>query len=160
MAMIAQGIDSRLVLANAQSLGDAIALGLTPQRVLAAIGGVMGLVALLLASMGIYGVTAYTVALRRREFAIRLALGAPRARVVRMAFRQGMWLVAVGLAIGLTIAISTGQVLSGFFFGLPATHIPTLLGTIVLFVAIGVMASIVPATQAVGDGWRAALQED
>jgi predicted permease len=160
MAMIAQGIDPRLVLANAQSLGDAIALGLTPQRVLAAIGGVMGLFALLLASMGIYGVTAYTVALRRREFAIRLALGAPRARVVRMALRQGMWLVAVGLAIGLTIAISTGQALSGFFFGLPATHIPTVLGTIVLFVAIGVMASIVPATQAVGDGWRAALQED
>jgi predicted lysophospholipase L1 biosynthesis ABC-type transport system permease subunit len=104
----------------------------------------MGLVALLLASMGIYGVTAYTVALRRREFAIRLALGAPRARVVRMAFRQSMWLVAFGLAIGLTTAIGAGQALAVFFFGLPATHIPTLLGTIVLFVGIGVMASIVP----------------
>ena len=103
-----------------------IALGLTPQRVLATISGVMGLVALLLASMGIYGVTAYTVALRRREFAIRLALGAPRARVVQMVFRQGTWLVAVGLGIGLALAIGVGQVLSVFFYGLPATHVPTL----------------------------------
>ena len=114
----------------------------------------MGLVALLLASMGIYGVTAYTVALRRREFAIRLALGAPRARVVRMVFRQGTWLVAVGLGIGLALAIGAGHVLSVFFYGLPAAHVPTLLGTVVLFVAIGAAASVVPAGQAVRDGWR------
>ena len=75
----------------------------------------MGLVAVLLASIGIYGVTAYTVALRRREFAIRLALGAPRARVVRMVFGQGTWLVAVGLGIGLALAMGVGQVLSVFF---------------------------------------------
>jgi ABC-type antimicrobial peptide transport system permease subunit len=75
MAAIVQDIDQRLVLARTESLADAIELGLTPQRILATISGVMGLVALLLASMGIYGVTAYTVALRRREFAIRLALG-------------------------------------------------------------------------------------
>ena len=119
MATAVQDIDQRLVLARAESLADSIALGLTPQRILATICGVMGLVALLLASMGIYGVTAYTVALRRREFAIRLALGAPRARVVRMVFRQGTWLVAIGLGIGLALAIGVGQVLSVFFYGLP-----------------------------------------
>jgi len=160
MATIVQGIDPRLVLENPQSLADAIALGLTPQRVLATICGIMGLVALLLASMGIYGVTAYTVALRRREFAIRLALGAPRARVVRMVFRHGTWLMAIGLGVGLTLAIGAGQVLSVFFYGLPAAHVPTLLGTAVLFLFIGVTASVVPAAQAVRDGWRGALQED
>ena len=160
MATMVQDIDPRLVLARAESLADAIALGLTPQRMLATISGVMGLVALLLASMGIYGVTAYTVALRRREFAIRLALGAPRARVVRMVFRQGTWLVAVGLGIGLALAIGVGQVLSVFFYGLPATHVPTLLGTVALFLAIGAAASVVPAGQAVREGWRRALQED
>ena len=160
MATLVQDIDQRLVLASAQSLADAIALGLTPQRVLATICGVMGLVALLLASMGIYGVTAYTVALRRRELAIRLALGAPRARVVRMVFRQGTWLVAIGLGIGLALAIGAGQVLSVFFYGLPAAHVPTLLGTVVLFLAIGAAASVVPAGQAVGEGWRRALHED
>jgi predicted permease len=160
MATLVQDIDQRLVLSRTESLADAIALGLAPQRILAAISGAMGLVALLLASMGIYGVTAYTVALRRREFAIRLALGAPRARVVRMVFRQGTWLVAVGLGVGLALAIGAGQVLSVFFYGLPAAHVPTLLGTVALFLAIGATASVVPAGQAVREGWRRALQED
>lgn len=160
MATIVQNVDQRLVLTRTESLADAIALGLTPQRVLATIGGAMGLVAVLLASMGIYGVTAYTVALRRREFAIRLALGAPRGRIVRMVFRQGTWLVAIGLGVGLTLASGAEQVLSAFFYGLPAAHVPTFLGTVALFLFIGAAASIVPAGQAVRDGWRRALQED
>ena len=65
MATLVQTIDPRLVLARTESLADAIALGLTPQRVVATVSGVMGLVALLLTSMGIYGVTAYAVTLRR-----------------------------------------------------------------------------------------------
>ncbi len=160
MAIAVQDVDQRLVLARTESLVDSIALGLTPQRILATIGGVMGLVALLLASMGIYGVTAYTVALRRREFAIRLALGSPRARVVQMVFRQSTWLVAVGLGIGLAVAIGVGQVLSAFLYGLPAAHVPTLLGTVTLFLAVGATASVVPAGQAVREGWRRALQEE
>jgi predicted permease len=160
MATVLQEIDKRLVLSRTESLADAVALGLTPQRILAAISGAMGLVALLLASMGIYGVTAYSVALRRREFAIRLALGAPPARVIRMVFRQGSWLVAIGLGIGLALAIGAGQVLSVFFYGLPAAHVPTLLGTVALFIAIGAAASVVPAGHAVREGWRGALQED
>jgi predicted permease len=160
MAALVQDIDRRVVLVNAQSLEDAIALGLTPQRILATICGVMGLIAVLLASMGIYGVTAYTVALRRRELAIRLALGAPRGRVIGMVCTQGTWLVALGLAIGVTLAIGAGQVLSVFFYGLPAAHLPTLLGTVALFLAIGAAASGVPARQAVGRDWRRSLQED
>jgi hypothetical protein len=159
MAAAVQEIDQRLVLAHAESLSDAIALGMTPQRVLATISGVMGVVALLLASMGIYGVTAYAVALRRREFAIRLALGAPRARVVQMVIRQSAWLAALGLGVGLALAIGAGQVLSVFFYGLPATHLPTLVGTVVLFVFIVATASVVPAGRAVREGWRQALQE-
>ena len=99
IATVVQQVDQRMVLAHTESLADAIALGLTPQRVLATISGVMGLVALLLTSMGLYGVTAYAVTLRRREFAIRLALGAPRARVVRMVCRQSTVLVAAGCAL-------------------------------------------------------------
>lgn len=160
LATLVQDIDQRLVLARTESLAESIALGLTPQRVLATVSGAMGLLALLLASMGIYGVTAYTVALRRREFAIRLALGAPRARIIQMAFRHGAWLLAVGLATGLALAMGVGQVLSAFLYGLPAAHVPSLLGTITLFVAIGSAASLVPAGQAVREGWRRALQED
>lgn len=160
MATVAQQVDPRLVFARTESLTDAVSLGLTPQRVLASISGSMGLVALLLTSMGIYGVTAYSVALRRREFAIRLALGAPRTRVVRMVIGQSLGLVAAGLVVGLTLALGAGQVLSVFFYGLPAVHGPTLVGTMLLFAVIAAVASLTPAGQAIGDGWRRALQED
>jgi predicted permease len=160
MSGVVQQLDRRLVLARGESLADAISLGLTPQRVLAAIGGVMGLVTLLLASMGIYGVTAYTVALRRREFAIRLALGAPRARVVRMVLWQSVGLVAAGLGVGLVLAMGVGRALAVFFYGLHGAHLPTLLATTALFTIIGAAAAFVPARQAVREGWRGALQED
>src|SRR5262249_50394916 len=120
----------------------------------------MGFVALLLTSMGIYGVTAYAVACRRREFAIHLALGAPRARVVTMVFQQSTLIVAIGLCVGLALALAVGQILSAFFYGLPATHVPTLLGTVILFGVLGATAAVVPASQAVREGWRRALQED
>ena len=160
IAALVQDVDQRLVLSGTESLSEAVALGLAPQRVVAGVSGVMGLVALLLASMGIYGVTAYTVTLRRREFSIRLALGAPRAAVIRMVSRQGTSLVAAGLGIGLVLAIGVGQVLAVFLYGLPATHVPTLLGTIALLLAIGGGAVVVPAGQAVREGWPRALQED
>ena len=160
MATLVQEIDRNLVLSRAERLAESIAFGLTPQRMLATISSVMGLVAMLLATMGIYGVTAYTVALRRREFSIRLALGAPRARIVRMVFGQGTRLVAVGLAFGLGLAVGAGEVLSAFLYGMPSAHLPTLLGTVALFLAVGATASVVPAAQAVREGWRRALQED
>jgi predicted lysophospholipase L1 biosynthesis ABC-type transport system permease subunit len=164
MATVAQNIDPRLVLSRTESLVDAIALGLTPQRMLATVAGIMGLVALLLASMGIYGVTAYAVALRRREFAIRLALGAPRARVVQMVLRQSTMLVAVGLCLGLAVAIGVMQVLSAafsvFFYGLQTSYAPTVLGAVILFSTIGTAAAVVPARHAVGEGWRKALSEE
>ena len=160
MAIMVHDIDQRLVFAHMESLDHAIALGLTPQRILATMGSAMGLVAVLLASMGIYGVTAYTVTLRRREFAIRLALGAPRARVVQMVFGQSTWLVAVGLGIGLALATGAGQVLAVVFYSLPAAHVPTFVATVALFFATGAAASVIPAGQAVSEGWRRALHED
>jgi ABC-type antimicrobial peptide transport system permease subunit len=120
----------------------------------------MGVVSLLLAAMGIYGVTAYAVALRRREFGIRLALGAPRVRVISMVIRQGMWLVGVGAAIGLGLAVGAGRVLAVFFYGLPAMHLPTLVGSAVLLAAVGAVASAIPAVHAVRGDWRRALQEE
>jgi ABC-type antimicrobial peptide transport system permease subunit len=152
--------DSRLFLSRTDSLASVIALGLTSQRVFAAVGGVMGLVALLLAVLGLYGMTAYAVTLRRKEFAIRLALGASRARVVRMVLSQGLLLLFVGLLLGLAFALGMSQVLSAFFYGLPAAHPPTLLFTTILFVTVGTAASFIPSTQAVGNDWLKALHQD
>ncbi len=160
LALAIHDVDQGLVLSSSSSLEDAVALGLVPQRVLAAVAGAAGVVGLLLVSMGIYGVVAYTVTLRRREFAVRMALGAPGGRVVRMVVAQGLWPVVVGLGIGLFLAAGASQVLAGFLYGLAPESVPTLLGTTVLFLAVGLVACAVPAVRAVRDGWRSALQDD
>jgi predicted permease len=156
---IVRDLDPSLVVVNTQLLDDAVALGLAPQRVLVAVAGTMGIVGLLLASMGIYGVTAYSVAVRRREFGIRLALGAPRMRVIGMVLRDGMVLVSVGASIGLILAAGAGQVLALFFYGLPSIHVPTLAGTFAFFVIVGAAACVVPAIHAVRVDWQRALGE-
>jgi predicted permease len=160
LGAVVRDLDPALVLTRTESLSEAMALGLAPQRVLAAVAAAMGLVSLLLAAMGIYGVTAYAVALRRREFGIRMALGAPRMRVISMVIRQGMWLVAAGAVIGLAMAVGAGRVLAVFFYGLPAVHAPTLLGSAALLGAVGAAASVIPAVHAVRGNWQRALQDE
>jgi predicted permease len=157
---IVRELDPTLVIANDQSLSESIALGLAPQRVLAAVAGTMGVLGLFLASIGIYGVTAYSIAMRRRELGIRLALGAPRGRLIWMVLRQGMALVAIGVAIGVVLATGASQVLSLFLYGLSAVHPPTLFATLLLFGVVGGLACAIPATRAVSGDWRRALQEE
>ena len=157
---IVREINPALVVVKTESLSESLALGLAPQRVLAAVAAGMGLVSLLLAAIGIYGVTAYTVVLRRRELGIRLALGAPRLRVIALVVRQGIRLVAAGSVVGLVLAAGAGHALSIFFYGLPGVHPPTLVGSALLFATIGAAASLFPAVHAVRGDWRRALQED
>ena len=89
---------------HAQTFEEYASLGLLPQRVAAAVAGSLGVLGLLLAAIGIYGVTAYMVTSRTREIGIRIALGAQRGSVVRMVLRQGMVLTLTGAAIGLALA--------------------------------------------------------
>ena len=88
-------------------------------RIAALVSGSVGLVGLLLASIGIYGVTAYAIIRRTREIGIRMTLGAQRADVVRMVLRQGMTLVAIGAGIGLLLAAAPAACSAGLLFGLP-----------------------------------------
>jgi predicted permease len=160
LVAIVRDLDPSLVIASTQPLAKAVALGLAPQRVLVVVATTMGLVGLLLASMGIYGVTAYNVAVRRREFGIRLALGASPVGVVWMVLRDGVVLVTIGAVIGLTLAAGAGRILSVFFYGLPSIHVPTLLGTVAMFIVVGAAACVVPAGQALRVDWQRALHEE
>jgi ABC-type antimicrobial peptide transport system permease subunit len=81
---------------------------------------VLGVLALVLAIMGLYGVIAYSVAHRRREIGIRMALGAERSNVLRLVLREGMTLVAVGIALGTDAALGVSRVLSGMLFRVSA----------------------------------------
>lgn len=121
---------------------------ITQLRVAAAVSGSVGLVGLLLAGIGIYGVTAYTVARRTREIGIRVALGARRADVVRMILRQGLILVGVGSAIGMTLALASGRLLIRLLYGVSPLDPLTLATAILILGSVGLMASIVPARRA------------
>ncbi|PYR55240.1 MAG: hypothetical protein DMF91_24805 [Acidobacteria bacterium] len=141
-------MNPNLPIMTAQTLEDAVALGLAPQRVAASVSGSLGLVGLLLAGIGIYGVTAYAVARRTREIGIRIALGARRADIIGMVLREGLSLTLIGSAMGLIIAAAVSRVVAGYLFGIPPIDPVTFAGTTVMFAAIGLAACYVPARQA------------
>jgi predicted permease len=140
--------DPDLAIVTSQTLRESTALGLVPQRIVASVSGSLGGVALLLAAIGIYGVTAYTVARRTREIGIRIALGAARRDILTMVLRQGMLLAVVGSVAGLCLAAVVSRLLSGFLFGVPPLDTPTFAGTAALFVAVGLAACYLPARRA------------
>ena len=141
-------MDPDLVFVRAETLDDAVALGLAPQRLLALFAGSLGLVGLLLASLGIYGVTAYSVAQRTRDIGVRMTLGAERRDVVGMVVRQGMRLAGLGSAIGLVLAAGVSHVLNVYLFGLEPIHLPTFAGAAILFGGVSFLACCLPARRA------------
>jgi putative ABC transport system permease protein len=117
-------------------------------RIAALVSGTVGFVGLLLASIGIYGVTAYSIGRRTREIGIRMTLGAQRSDVVRMVLRQGMSLVAIGAGIGLLAAAAAGRLLARLLFGLPPLDPLTFGGATLLFAVIGLAACYMPIRRA------------
>jgi predicted permease len=119
-----------------------------PFRAAVWMAGVQGVVGLLLAVMGLYAVVSYTVATRTREIGVRMALGARGIDVLRLVVRDGMRLTAIGIAIGLLIAIGIGFVLSRVLFGLTAVDGAVLVGVTTLLTAIAALACYAPARRA------------
>ena len=120
----------------------------TQLRVAAAVAGSVGLIGTLLAAMGIYGVTAYTVARRTREIGIRLSLGADRPDVVGMILRQGMTLVGIGVVIGTACGVGVGRMLAAQRFGITLPGVTMFVTAAMLFVGIGLAACYAPARRA------------
>jgi ABC-type antimicrobial peptide transport system permease subunit len=106
------------------------------------------MVGVLLAALGIYGVTAYNVARRTREIGIRMALGAQRADVVRMVLGHGVILAMVGSAIGLLSTAVAGRVLSSFLLGVAPADAVTFVAAAGLFTLVGLAACYAPARRA------------
>jgi ABC-type antimicrobial peptide transport system permease subunit len=145
-------LDPGLPIIRAQRLADAAAIGLVPQRVAATLAGSLGFVGLLLAAIGIYGVTSFGVAQRRREIGLRMALGAPGPQVLWLVLRQGLGLAAMGVAIGLGLGAIAARLLSSFLYGLGANDPLTFVAVAAIFTAIAALATYIPA--------RAALRID
>jgi putative ABC transport system permease protein len=140
--------NSNLPVVAAFRLADQSSPVLTQVRIAAAVSAGVGLVALFLAAIGIYGTTAYAVTRRTREIAIRLAMGAQRRDVVAMVLRQGLTLVLVGTGIGLSLAAGASRLLDRLLFGVPPLDPLTFAGAAVLFAAIGLAACYLPVRRA------------
>jgi predicted permease len=143
-----QALEPNLPLANAQPLAEVLGNALYAARMGAALVGVFGLLALLLAVVGLYGVMSFVVARRTREIGIRMALGARGADVVRLLLREGLTLVLLGCAIGLTGAWLLARLLSGFLYDLSATDPLTFGGVALLLASVAMIACWIPARRA------------
>ena len=122
--------------------------------------GLFGAAALLLASLGIYGVIAYAVSQQRRELGIRIALGAAPSTVVRMVLVDGLRLALVGIALGTVGALATSRLLSGLLFGVGANDPSTFVAIALLLVAVALLACWLPARRAAAVDPVAALRAE
>jgi predicted permease len=109
---------------------------------------VFGGVALLLAAIGLYGVRAYTVAMRTREIGIRMALGARATDALRMMLREGMMLMGIGAAVGLVLSLAVGKLLSSLLYGVPGFDPVVLSAAPALLAAVAFLACYIPARRA------------
>ena len=130
------------------------------ERLMAALSGAFGILAGLLATLGLYGVIAYMVAKRRNEIGIRMALGADRGRVVRLVLREAGLLVVSGLAVGTALAMWAGTAASSMLFGLKAQDPITIASAMALLVGVSLMASYLPARRAARLDPMQALREE
>jgi ABC-type antimicrobial peptide transport system permease subunit len=134
--------------------------GLLPQRIAAALAGSLGGFALMLAALGIYAVTAFSVASRTREIGVRMALGADSARVRWMVIRQALGITALGGGVGLVIATVLSRLLSDLLFGVSPLDPLSFGVTIAALVAVVMAASLVPAQRAAAVEPVVALRKD
>ena len=143
-----QALEPNLPVTNSRPMTELLAMSLYPARMGALLLGGFGLLALLLASVGLYGVMSYSVSRRTREIGIRMALGAERRDVLRLVLREGMTLVAAGLALGLVAAFSATRLLAGFLYGVSTTDPSAFVAVAALLALVALAASLVPALRA------------
>lgn len=157
---IVRELNPNLPLSEAMPLTEITAIGLVPQRIAASVAGALGLVGLLLAAIGIYGVTSYAVSHRTREIGIRVALGASHTSVLRLILRQGLTLAAFGVALGVLFAAAGSRLLENLLFGVQGLDPFTFAAACLLFIVVSLVATYLPARRAALVDPMAALRAD
>ncbi len=143
-----RGVDPDLPNSDFQPLKQLVDQAVSPRRFVTILLGGFSLLALILASLGIYGVTAYLVNRRTNEIGIRIALGAPTLAVLRMILGQGVKLTLIGLIIGLGAAFALSRELASLLFGTQATDPLTFTAIALLLTGVALLACYVPARKA------------
>jgi predicted permease len=143
-----QALDPNLSVLNVETMSERVNQSLQGERTQATLLGSAGVIALLLASLGLYGVMSYMVAQRTREIGIRMALGASRGNVLGLVLKQGATLVSVGVVIGLGAAFGLTRLVASSLFGITAVDPLTFAGTSLVLVLVSLAASYLPARRA------------
>ena len=143
-----KALDADLPLTDIETMQEHMRLPLAPAKLLAAVSSSFGVLALLLAAMGLYGVMAYLVSSRTREMGIRIALGAQTSGVLRLVMGQGLRLAITGIALGVITAVALTRVLESVLYGVAPTDVVTFMGVVLLLIAVALVASYIPARRA------------
>jgi predicted permease len=141
-------LDDGMPVYGMKTLGSQLDETLSTERLIAVLSAAFGLLATLLAALGLYGVMAFMVARRTREIGLRMALGAPRGQVVWMVMRETLVLVAAGLAIGIPAALAASKYISTQLFGVQATDIASAAAALVILALVAAGAGFLPARRA------------
>lgn len=150
MRRLLEEVDPQLPIFEIKTLSEHLEIMLFAPRMGAALLAAMGLLGLVLASVGLYGVISYSVARRGREIGVRMAIGAARGDVLRMVVGEGMTLVAIGVALGVGLALIATRALRGLLYGVAAGDPLTCLAVPLFLVAVAVLANLLPARRAAG----------
>jgi predicted permease len=141
-------IDSKLVVDSLQSMQEQIDGTLTSERMLAFLASGFGAVAIFVTAIGLYGVLAYSIAQRTREIGIRMALGATRALVVNMVFREVLVLAGLSIAVALPLSIALSSLVKSQLFGISDRDPLTLIAVTLAIGAIAIVSACIPARRA------------
>jgi putative ABC transport system permease protein len=143
-----QTLERNLPLTNVRTMRELIANSLYAARMGAALIGIFGLLALLLAAVGLYGVMAYAVSQRTHEIGIRMALGAQGSDVLQLVLREGMTLVAIGAVLGIVGAVIVSRLLVSFLYGISPIDLMTFIATALVLTVVAFIANLIPARRA------------
>jgi ABC-type antimicrobial peptide transport system permease subunit len=143
-----QAVDGTLPIYELRTMNEQIDRSLVTERMIAMLSAVFGIIATVLATVGLYGVMAYTVTRRTREIGIRIALGAYRRDVIWMVMREVLLLVGVGAGIGVTAAVLLTRYVQAQLFGLTPNDPATVAMATAALIAVAALAGYLPALRA------------
>ena len=148
LPQLVHDLDPQLPPVAAATLAEDMRISLLPAQLAASLLGAFGMLALLLATIGIYGVTSYTVAQRTRELGIRTALGASGTDILRLLLGQSLRVVAIGAGVGLALALGIAKLISSQLYGVSPRDPATFIGMPLLLIGVAMLATLIPARRA------------
>jgi putative ABC transport system permease protein len=156
---VVESVDPNVPVHSVSSMNDIIARSVADRRFALELLGLFAMVALLLATVGIYGVMSYSFSQRTHELGIRIALGAQRWDILRMALAEGMRIVVIGLALGIAGAVMLTRIFRSMLFGVGAGDPITFISVSIILAGVALLACYIPARRATRVDPLAALRE-